>query len=252
MIKTITAKVNGQTFYFTTIDGYNWRVSGVAPTYGGVYDVEISITDEAGITTVYNSLDPLLLESLKLYVLSRDKTDLLNYLPEFLKNIMEYKEICIVENTEFDMLYPSIDNIFSESTIKYCSEARIDEWEQALKIAPKGTLEQRRLFLLAKLRGQGKLNEAKITNIVDAFTGGEAITSIENSVITVKILPPNNGEIYLYPDVERALKPLIPANLELVVMRFYSTWEDIKLNFASWETVLQSADWKAVNDYIAP
>lgn len=252
MIKTITAKINNQVIYFTTTDGINWRVSGVAPSLSGTYDVEIIVTDESGITTVYNTLDPQLLESLKLYVLTRDKAELIKYLPEFLREFTEFKELFKAEDSEFDMLSPSVDNIFSESTIKYCSENSIKEWEQALGIKPNGTLEQRRLFLLAMLRGQGKLNEAKIASIVEAFTGGDAITSFANSVITVKVLPPNNGEIYLFPDVERALKPLIPTHLGLIVMRFYSTWSDIKLNITSWESVSQTADWQAVKSYIPP
>lgn len=252
MIKTITAKINNQIIYFTTTDGIDWRVSGIAPNLGGTYEIEITITDQNGLTTVYNTLNSQLLESLKLYVLTRDQSDIIKYLPDVLKEITEYKAICDAEDAEIDMLYPSIDNIFSESTIMYCSEFRLNEWEQALKITPKGTVEQRRLFLLAKLRSQGKLNERKIESIVDAFTGGDTIVEFENSTFTVKVLPPNNGGIYLFPDVERALKPLMPAHLNLVVIRFYSTWDDIKLNFASWSSISNLSDWGAVKNYIPP
>ena len=78
------------------------------------------------------------------------------------------------------------------------------------------------------------------------------MVSFENSVINVKVLPPNNGEVYRFPDVERALKPLVPAHLGLSVMRYYSTWGDIKNNFGSWDTVERSENWNEIKNYIAP
>lgn len=252
MIKTVTAKINGQILYLTTTDGVNWLVTSTAPDVSGVYDIEISITDESGVITYDNTANKELAQSLLLYVTNRNRSNIIHYLPEFLRPFTEFNKIYDAEDPEFDYLYPSIESVFAESTIKYCSEERIKEWEQSLKIKPNGTLAQRRLFLLAKLRGQGKLNEAKIAKIVHAFTGGEAITSFENSTLTVKVLPPNNGEIYLFPDIERALNPLIPAHIGLSVRRWYSTWQDIKQNFADWTAVSTSGAWQDVKNYIPP
>lgn len=180
------------------------------------------------------------------------KYNLIEYLPQYLQDIKEFNIIFDSEDIQLDILFPLIESIFNERLIMQCSEERLSQWEKALGATPKGTVEERRYFIKALLRGSGKLNENKIKSVVEAFTGGETLVSFENSVINVKVLPPNNGEVYRFPDVERALKPLVPAHLGLSVMRYYSTWGDIKNNFGSWDTVKRSENWNEIKNYIAP
>lgn len=251
MIKSITAKVNNRSITFVSSDGTNWYVSSVSPDAEGVYDVTLSVETDSGIVYTYSTNDAQFGEYLKLYVTNHDSR-LIEYLPEFLREVMEFKALFETEDYEVDILYPSIESIFAEVIIMYCSEERLSQWEEALNIIPKGTVDERRYYVKSVLRGSGKLNEEKIKSIVDAFTGGEAIVTFGSSVITVKILPPNNGEVYRFPDVERALKPLVPAHLGLSVLRYYSTWADIKKNYADWNAVSQAEDWKEIRNYIAP
>lgn len=252
MIRTVTAKINGEIIEFTTEDGTNWRVTAVTPDNTGTYEIEITITDATGTQTVYNTLDENLAQSLRLYVSNRNRTDVIQYMPELLKTFIELQAVCDSEDGVFDLFYANLDGIFSASTIKYCSEERLKEWEAALKIKPNGTLEQRRLFLLARLRSQGKFNEAKIQSIVDAFTGGDATVTFIDSTLWVRVLPPETGEVYLFTDVYRALEVLIPAHIALSVSRYYSTWLDVRTNFNSWQSVYELADWGALKSYIAP
>lgn len=251
MIKTITAKIDGQVVTFASSDGVNWYVTSVSPDTEGVYPITLSITTDKGGSYTYTTDDAEFGKYLELYV-TNHKSNLIEYLPSFLQEVREFKALFDPIDKELNILYPIIENLFAEAVIMYCSEDRIKEWEKALKIVPLGTIDERRLYLKALLRGSGKLNEAKIKSMVDAFTGGDAIVTLENSIITVKVLPPNNGEIYRFPDIERALKPLIPAHLGLSVVRFYSTWADIKSNFTDWNAIAESADWNAVKNWIAP
>lgn len=251
MIKTVEAVIDGKTIKFVSSDGKNWYVSSVSPDRAGVYSVSLTMTTDNGISYTYTAADAAFGEYLRLYV-TNNMSRLIEYLPEFLREIKEFKELFEAEDYEVDILYPSIESIFAEALIMYCSEERLSQWERALGVVPQGTVDERRYYIKALLRGNGKLNEQKIKSIVDAFTGGEAIVSFNNSVIVVKILPPNNGEVYRFPDVERALKPLVPAHLGLSVLRYYSTWGDIKNNYADWNTVSQAESWQIIRDYIAP
>lgn len=250
-IKTMVAKVDNQIITFSSVDGVNWIVTSVAPDNEGVYPVTLTITTDKGGVYEYTTTDEEFGKYLTLYVTNRT-SNLIRYLPHFMQEVREYQELFPPIDDEINILYPYIESIFAETIIMYCSEARIEEWERNLKIVPAGTLEERRLYIKAVLRGNGKLNEAKIKSIVDAFTGGDATVTFENSTIIVKILPPNNGEIYRFPDVERALKPLIPAHLNLSVIRFYSTWKDIKNNYGSWNMVASATDWNEIKNWIAP
>lgn len=176
---------------------------------------------------------------------------MIGYLPEYWHKSAEMQEILESDGIEIEQLLNKARSIYGDSFILTASESRIKEWEQDLKIIPTGTLEQRRLMVLSVLRGAGKLNEAKIKGIVNAFTGGDSIVTFADSNINVQVLPPNNGEVYLFPDIERSINPRKPAHIGLVVERFYSTWGDIKEQFSSWEDLYASkADWKAVYNHI--
>ena len=176
---------------------------------------------------------------------------LIGYLPDSWHKSEEMQEILESDGIEIERLLNKARSIYGDSFILTASESRIKEWEQDLKIIPTGTLEQRRLMILSVLRGAGKLNEPKIKKIVNAFTGGDAIVTFADSTINVQVLPPNNGEVFLFPDIERSISPRKPAHIGLVVERFYSTWGDIKEQFSSWEDLLNSkADWKAVYNHI--
>lgn len=177
--------------------------------------------------------------------------NLIRYIPEFVQDVLEYQKIFNAENPEFDLMGAGIDSIFPESLIMDCSEERIIEWEEALGITPQGSLTERKYYILGVLNGgDGKLNEALIKRIVYSFTGGDCEVSIAASAILVQVKPPNNGELYRFDDIERALRPKVPAHLGLTVKRFYSTWGDIKNNFASWATVSAMDDWRAVKNWI--
>ncbi len=176
--------------------------------------------------------------------------DLLSYLPEFLRDVQEYQQIFSAENPEFDGIGTEIDGIFPEALIMECSEERIKQWEKALDVEAQGTLTERRFYIKGVLNGKGKLNEETIKEIVRSYTGGEADVSLTNSILRVQVKPPENGEVYRFEDVERTLRPLVPAHLGLVVERFYSTWGDIKNNFADWEVLSAMDDWQAVKEYI--
>ena len=253
MIQSVTANIDGKLITFVSTDGKSWYVSGVAPDTAGIYDVTLTLTTDKGVSYTYTPDTKAFEEYLKLYVTNRT-SDLMKYVPHVYRKFDEFKAIMGAGDMELDFLYPAIDSIFTDSIIMYCSEERLSEWEKALGIIPTGTLTERRYYVKAFLRGAGKLSEAKIKSIVEAFTGSDSkVTFIAvDSLIHVKVMHPANGEVFRFPDVERALQPLIPAHLGLSVTRNYSTWGDIKNNFADWSAVMQFTDWNEVKNWIAP
>lgn len=250
MIKTMTAKIDGQIITFASSNGVNWVVTSVAPDTEGVYPVTLTVTTSKGNTHTFTADDAEFSQYLNLYVSNRS-TNLIEYLPHFLHEVVELQETFRPIDYEIDILFPYIESLYAEAVITYCSEERIRQWEKDLHITPMGTVEERRYFIKAMLRGGGKLNEAKIKSVVDAFTdGGDARVLFEDSTIIVQVLPPNGGEVYRFPDIERALKPLIPAHLDLSVIRWYSTWDDIATQQTSWESVAQFANWDELKDWV--
>ena len=129
------------------------------------------------------------------------------------------------------------------------TEDRVVQWENILGIRPleNSTVQDRRETIIARIRGQGKLNTALINSIVNAFTGGTANSWVKDSVLYVEITPPPNNKQFQFANVEQELSLKVPAHLGFNVSRNYFEWRDIKANFATWGDVKDNLDtWNDV------
>lgn len=250
-MKYVKVTIDSTDMYLQELTDGTWSVLSEAPSYPGVYPITVEIQTTNGTIVIVGDDDPELGEILKLLVLGEPRTQLMPYLPPYLQQSETFKAIMKASGVELDRLQDGIQVIIDDAYILSATEARIEEWERRLKIIPAGTLAQRKSFIISTLRGQGKLNEARIKSIVNAFTGGDALATFANSTLLVRILAPALGDVYLYPDVERSLKTKIPAHIGLIVQRYYSSWADIKTNYADWNAVASLNDWKALKYYIA-
>lgn len=135
----------------------------------------------------------------------------------------------------------------------WMDESRLAEWENALEIdvPENATVEERRNVIIAKIRGQNKFNVSNIKSIVKTFTGGDAEVTVADGVISVKVLPPNNGQLYNQAALVWELKNKIPAHMQLNIERYYSTWGDVKNNETSWQSIRSGyTNWDALKDKI--
>lgn len=162
-----------------------------------------------------------------------------NYYPQVIQNILEFKAIIDGEYPEIDRLHTAANDVVSDAYLQTMSEDRLYQWEQVLGIKPvsDSTIEDRRETIIARIRGQGKLNSAMINRIVSAFTGGTANSYLKNGTLCVEITPPPNNKSYKFDNVEQELKNKVPAHLGLNVTRNYNRWGAI-----------QDIDWQSVNE----
>ncbi len=172
-----------------------------------------------------------------------------SYYPNVIQSILEFKAIIDCEYPEFDALAETRDSVLSNAYLLTMDESRIEQWEQILNIKPQvgSSVDDRRETIVARIRGQGKLNTELINNIVRTFTGGDAKSWVKDSVLYVVITPPPNNKQYQFANVEQELKAKVPAHLGFNVSRNYfswneviaehPTWQDIKDNFNNWEEV---------------
>lgn len=177
---------------------------------------------------------------------------MLDYYPEVIKRLLEFKALMFGEGFEIDSSKDNVDSTLSDAYLETMGEDRIEQWEQVLRLTPSAisTLENRRDAIKARIRGNGKLNTAAINLIVSAFTNGTAESYFKDSTLYVKIKPPPNNKQYIFSDVETELKRRIPAHIGLKVSRDYSTWGEIKNNFASWQTISEEDNWKDIMLYV--
>lgn len=172
-----------------------------------------------------------------------------NYYPQVLQSILEFQAILDAEAPEFEKLDENNERVISDAYLTTMTETRIEEWENMLGIQPleDSTVDDRRDTIIARIRGQGKLNSKTINDIVKTFTGGTANSWIENSTLYVEITPPPNNKQYRFENVEQEVSKKVPAHLDFKVSRNYYTWGEIKNTYATWGDVNSSfGKWEDV------
>lgn len=173
-----------------------------------------------------------------------------DYYPQVVSAITEFKAIIDSEYPEFDDLSADVNRVTEDAYVLTMSEERVKQWENILNIKPFDdyTISDRRDTIIARIRGQGKLNTALISNIVNAFTGGTANSWVKDSVLYVEITPPSNDKTFKFTNVEQELRLKVPAHLGLQVSRNYYTWWEIKTAYNTWGNVKDSFDnWQDVH-----
>lgn len=256
-MRLVQITVNGVLYTLRQNANGEWTVTNRAPYAAGEYPVTVMATTEAGQHIVIDVDDPELERALTLIV-TEDTTisgeRMFSYWPEAIRQILEFQALIKPEGFEVDFLSNDIELAVNEAYLLTMGEDRIAAWEKALGIsaAPDDTVEDRRDTVIARIRGQGKLNTALINAIVSAFTGGTAISYVENSTLYVKITPPPGNKQYKFDNVVRELEKKVPAHLGLVVKRNYATWGEVKDNYTDWNAVNQLANWEDLMLWIAP
>lgn len=178
---------------------------------------------------------------------------MLNYYPQVIREIFEFRAIIEAESEQMQAQSDGRDAVMNQSYLPTMGEVRIKQWEKALGITPiqDSSLDDRRDTVIARIRGQGKLNEALISSIVNAFTGGKAKSWVENSTLYVEITPSPDNKQYQFANVEQELNKKLPAHLGLSVNRSYVDWNKIKTTFTTWQNVKDGFDtWEDVYLYV--
>lgn len=162
-----------------------------------------------------------------------------NYYPQVVQAIEEFKSIIDSEYPEFEDLSVAKDRVIDDAYLLTMSEKRIEQWENILGIRPleNSSVSDRRDTIIARIRGQGKLNTALINSIVNAFTGGTANSWVKDSVLYVEITPPPSNKQFKFANVEQELSKKVPAHLGFDVSRNYLDWVEIQNTYATWQDV---------------
>ena len=174
---------------------------------------------------------------------------MIDYYPQVIKAIKEFQAIIDAEAPEYEDLSIARDKLIEDAYLTTMNEERIAQWETLLGISPlaNSSVNDRRETIIARVRGQGKLNTEMINAIVNTFTGGTAEAWIENSILYVDITPPPEDKSFQFPNVVQELSRKVPAHLGISVQRNYNTWGEIKENYSTWGTLNDTfANWSDV------
>lgn len=256
-MRSVQITVDGVLYTLREKQNGEWAVTNRAPYVAGEYPVEVIVTTEAGQIVVVNVDDPELIHALLLIVTEGTTVSgerMKNYYPEAIRRILDFQAIIAAEGFEVDFLKNDIELSVNDAYLSTMGEERVTKWEQALGIMSSSdeSLQDRRDTVIARIRGQGKLNSELINSIVGAFTEGTADSYIEDSVLYIKVTPPPGNKQYKFSNVVQELSKKIPAHLGISVIRNYATWDEITKNYSDWNTINQLATWEDLKLWVAP
>lgn len=176
-----------------------------------------------------------------------------SYYPEVITAIMEFKGIIDAEYPEFEDVNSVCNRITDDAYLTTMGEERINQWEKifGIKAVDGSSVSDRRETIIARIRGQGKLNTELINNIVRTFTGGTANSWVADSTLYVEITPPPDNKQFIFANVEQELAKKVPAHLGFRVSRNYYDWEETKNTFATWQDVKDNFEtWNDVYIFV--
>lgn len=256
-MKYVQITVDGVVYTLRQNANGEWTVTNRAPYLAGEYPLTVTGVTEAGQNITIDVDDPELLRALVLIVnegttISGER--MMEYYPEVIRKIIEFQALIKTEGFEVDFLNNDIELAVNEAYLRTMGEERVANWEKALGISSSGdeTLQDRQDTIIARIRGQGKLNTNLINTVVGAFTEGTAISYIKDGVLYVKITPPPGNKQYKFSNVVQELSSKIPAHLGIQVTRNYATWKEVIENYADWNSINQLDTWEDLKIWIAP
>lgn len=158
-----------------------------------------------------------------------EKLDLLDYLPEYLKQYEEFQQIMQTESIELQNLAAWHQNLINDSFITSCGNYGIERYEKMLGITPlaNDTLETRKLRVLSRWNNTVPYNYAYLEKQLKTLCGenGYKISlDVNGQTLTVKVELVSKN---MLDSVKQFLENIIPCNIVLDVDLLYNQHKTI-------------------------
>ncbi len=150
---------------------------------------------------------------------------LINYLPQLLKEIYEFKVLCDSGDKELDLLKENIDNIFKEMFVYTAENEGLTRLEKILNITSSANddIDFRRFQILTKLNGGNR----NLMKKIEVLVGEDFTVDYYWSEYRLVVKLPLKNKKYL--DAVRAmLDDTVPLNLIIEAVLKYNTYGLIK------------------------
>ena len=150
---------------------------------------------------------------------------LINYLPDLLKNINEIKLILNnCEQPEINNLWDNIDDTFNNQFIQSMDINGVKRWEKILKLKPKLdlSLDERKFTILTKINSELPYTIPMLENKLKSLVGKDNYeTFLYNNEYRLKVLLNLKAE-NSFNDVIKLLDEIVPANMIIeCVLKYY-------------------------------
>lgn len=141
--------------------------------------------------------------------------NLIDYIPQVLKDVREYKNVMEVEQPEIVNLWSELENALKDNFINDATQNGVLRLEKILKIVPKAsdTLDIRKFRILARFNEQLPYTFRTLQERLTTLCGKYGYTlELKNDIYTLKV----RIELIVkgqYDAVDNLLRRITPANL---------------------------------------
>lgn len=154
----------------------------------------------------------------------------IDYLPEWLREFREIKILCDRYQVQMDKLWNAVESLWSNNSIQSLDEHGCDRWEKLLKLKNKNmyTLQDRRNNIVGRLAEQRPYTFKKLCMILDVLCGKDGYTldlSPETYTIRIKVMLTSKN---MLNDVKELLDRMMPANLMVDADLMYNVYGLLK------------------------
>lgn len=154
---------------------------------------------------------------------------LLNYLPNFMQNILEIEKIMEISEPEINHINTHIENILKDLFIIGCSETATIHYEEMLQVIPKltDTLEKRQYDILSIYNQTLPFTLESLQEKLDAICGTDGYTLellYDKFILNIK-LELNKKELFI--TVSNLLEWIVPLNIKINLNINYNIWRDL-------------------------
>ena len=154
---------------------------------------------------------------------------LIEYVPEFLRELKEYKAVFGAEQTEIEGSWNALERLLDDSFLCSASQDGIVRFEKMLGIVPKSTdtLEQRRLAIQVRLSESRPFTFRMLKLKLAALCGeGCFSASVEpvSCTLAVRLALCSKDRLQ---DADKLLKRIVPANIGISLDLIYNNHEKV-------------------------
>lgn len=140
---------------------------------------------------------------------------LIDYLPEVIKDIREYKTIMAIEQPEFEAGWAEAEYALQEAILMTATDYGLSRWEAMIGITPKAseTIEERRFHIISLMSSDIPYTYRQLEKLLSNLCGEDGYEieiDHDNYTISVKVALTARRN---FEAVQELLGKIIPANL---------------------------------------
>ncbi len=150
--------------------------------------------------------------------------NVINYLPDFLKEFREFKALAEAENPELLCAWEAYEELLKNQFVNDAEEPGVKRWETILGLLPKGsdTLDTRRFRILTRLNEKLPYTRRILEQQLAALCGeGGYLVDIKNGEYTLAVRVAMAARAK-FEEVGSLLGRIVPANMVIDLSLLYN------------------------------